>query len=348
MNSIKKFLINMKRIVLRKIKYHFSFLVFARLKQATPGNIQVGQNDLLVITGIRNEIKRIPFFLKYYRSKGVDKFFIIDNNSEDGTKEMLLSEKDVYLFTTDEPFSDSSCGLNWIQAILKKYCKNKWCLLLDADEFFVYPHCEEISIKDLCFFLENERKNAIKIMLLDMYADGFPSIDRLEPLWEVFPYFDRDSHYLTDLCGKPAIFGGMRKRIFNTDVCLQKVPLIKYSTWLKPKLGIHRVLNARLSQIEGVLLHFKFDSLFAKKAKEESQRKEHWNEAAEYKQYLERLDKEDNFTIYDPMYSVRYENSRQLIEMKFIKTSEQFEKHVAFCRKKSFKTKNIQEINLEL
>ncbi|MDE2027568.1 MAG: glycosyltransferase family 2 protein [Candidatus Omnitrophica bacterium] len=298
------------------------------MKLISSGIPQINNNELLLFVCTRNEVKRIPFFLEYYRLRGVDRFFFIDNDSRDETKEVLLSQKDVCLFQTDEPYSDSLYGINWQQALASKYGRNKWCLLVDMDEFLVYPHCEEVPIKDLCLSLDSEGKNAMKVMLLDMYADGFPSVETRQPLWEVFPYFDKDSHYLSSFHFKEAMFGGVRKRVFGVHACLQKIPLIKYSPAMKLKIGMHRVLNVDLSKVEGILLHFKFDSLFALKANEESQRKQHWKQAVEYNKYLSQIKPGNKFQLYNPTHSVKYKNSQQLVDMRLMKTSGQFESYV--------------------
>jgi len=117
---------------------------------------------------------RLPFFLEYYRAKGIGQFFILDNDSEDGTRDFLINQKDVCLFYSREQYSQALCGFNWHEILLKRYGTHRWCLTLDIDEFFVYPHSEKISIKELCVALDREGANALRAPLLDMYADGFP------------------------------------------------------------------------------------------------------------------------------------------------------------------------------
>ena len=48
-----------------------------------------------VLTVIRNERWRLPWFLDYYRGLGVDEFYFVDNDSTDGSLEYLRDQPDV-------------------------------------------------------------------------------------------------------------------------------------------------------------------------------------------------------------------------------------------------------------
>ena len=56
------------------------------------------QGEVRLFSKIRNEKLRLPAFLRHYRSLGVDRFFIVDNDSTDGSTEYLLAQPDVHLF----------------------------------------------------------------------------------------------------------------------------------------------------------------------------------------------------------------------------------------------------------
>ena len=55
------------------------------LKQIVNNTAKIKPDDILVFSTLRNERRRLPFFLKYYRDLGVKHFIIVDNNSNDGT-----------------------------------------------------------------------------------------------------------------------------------------------------------------------------------------------------------------------------------------------------------------------
>ena len=61
-------------------------------------------DDLLAVGCLRNERLRLPGFLEHHRRMGVNRFLLIDNNSDDGSTEFLSLQKDVCLFHTSERF----------------------------------------------------------------------------------------------------------------------------------------------------------------------------------------------------------------------------------------------------
>jgi Glycosyl transferase family 2 len=56
----------------------------------------------------------------------------------------------VTLFTTREEFKSSAGGMNWLHPLLDFYGDGHWCLIIDADELFVYPGFERHKISHLC------------------------------------------------------------------------------------------------------------------------------------------------------------------------------------------------------
>ncbi len=46
-------------------------------------------SDVLLVSTVRNEKIRLPYFLRYYRELGIDHFLIVDNDSTDGTLDYL-------------------------------------------------------------------------------------------------------------------------------------------------------------------------------------------------------------------------------------------------------------------
>ncbi len=54
--------------------------------------IEIEKNQVLLFSILRNESLRLPHFLEYYKSLGVDRFFFVDNNSSDSSKEIISRE----------------------------------------------------------------------------------------------------------------------------------------------------------------------------------------------------------------------------------------------------------------
>lgn len=78
-------------------------------------------SDILVFTTLRNELVRLPYFLKYYRDLGVNHFLIVDNGSDDGSREYLAQQDDVSLWTTQASYKRAKFGVDWLNWLQRKY-----------------------------------------------------------------------------------------------------------------------------------------------------------------------------------------------------------------------------------
>jgi len=167
--------------------------------------------------------------------------------------------------------------------------------------------------------------NALHGILLDMYSDKpickteySSGADTLSSA----SYFDSDTHYTkrTPLTSQKFTFwGGVRKRIFGFSPCLSKIPLFQFNTNISLLAGTHFVNNAKMADICAAILHFKYFSNFYASIEEEIKRKEHWDNAREYKAYAKILDQPDLSFYYDK--SVRFTDSQQLIDLGIMKDS---------------------------
>jgi|GEM_PF-6125203 len=288
--------------------------------------IEVKLNDVLCFVVVRNEELRLPYFLQYYRNKGVAKFFIVDNHSTDTTLTFLQQQPDVYVWHTTRSFRISSGGLDWLELLLQNYGVNHWCLTLDADEFLYYYDCENKTIPQLCAELEKENKQALKAILLDMYSQQPLKDAKYNPgqnPLEVCPYFDKQFYTVKklDIDGKMGYWGGVRERVFPQRKrmnLLHKVPLIKYDFHAKLSYGQHSIDNLEISQQTGCLFHFKYFSNFHDTAKLESARGEYALGSLKYKMFAIKLDENPELSMYSPEHSVKFKDSHQLLELGII------------------------------
>ena len=95
--------------------------------------------QILLFSTLRNERVRLPFFLRYYRSLGISHFLIVDNNSDDGSREYLAAQPDVSLWTTKASDKQSRFGVDWLNWLQSKYGHGHWTLVVDPDEFLFTP-----------------------------------------------------------------------------------------------------------------------------------------------------------------------------------------------------------------
>ncbi len=121
---------------------------------------------------VRNEMLRLAQTLDHYRGIGVARFFIIDNGSTDGTREFAADQLDCHVFVTRNSYSDAKFGLEWQQALLDEHGTGHWCLVVDADEWFIYPGYEKKSLPELAAFIQKSGAQGMFAFLLDMYGRG--------------------------------------------------------------------------------------------------------------------------------------------------------------------------------
>ena len=300
-------------------------------------NIPLVRTEIRAFMIVRNEALRLPFMLKHYFERGVDRIFVLDNDSTDDTRSIVLSFKNTHLFHTKDIYAHQGA---WIDLLLRRYGNGYWCLVLDADEMIVYPDFEIVSLRELCNFLDKESFNALDCLLLDMYPDrGLSKIKYIQgtdPL-QIASWFDFDkasytgfgagqwySHEWNILHQGPVRFsGGMRKRVFGVQACVSKVPLVKFRNSIALSAGAHLIQGARVADLRGALLHFKFLDDFTANVQREVGREQHWNYAEEYKGYSAVLSLERDLNFMSPI-STKFISSSQLVTLGVMKSSEKF------------------------
>ena len=258
----------------------------------------IGKSDIVVVAVVRNEGLRLPAFLDYYRGLGVNRFLIVDNQSDDDSPEFLDEQSDVVRFLAAGSYAASACGVDWTNFVTLAHAQDRWVVTGDADELLVYPRSESRSLHELVAALEQPGANALKAPMLDMYADGQIAESRYtagESLLESFPFYDSDGYEWADKGSLPMIVrGGPRKRLFWTPFnrdhqspYLMKVPLFKWARSSPYTMSTHLVQNAVFTRISGLLLHFKLGPDFIARAEEETARGEHFAGARQYRAYHE-------------------------------------------------------------
>ncbi|WP_457602976.1 hypothetical protein, partial [Nitratifractor sp.] len=88
----------------------------------------------------------------------------------------------------------------------------------------------------------------------------------------------------------------------------------KYTPKMRLREGLHWIDHARFKWGEAVLLHFKYIETFHEYVEREIARGQHWNGASEYRKYHEMLRNDPEFSLYDPVLSVRFTGVRDFYE----------------------------------
>lgn len=269
---------------------------------------QIRPGDILAAMTVRNEAGRLPHFLDHHRRLGVGHFLAVDNGSTDGTADFLRAQPDVSLWSTPDSYKRSRFGMDWLTWLMIRHAHGHWCLTLDADEIFVYPYWESRDLRALTSRLEDDGRESMGAIMLDLYPrselsqGGFvPGGDPLACL----QWFDGGnlSVQVQPRMRNLWIQGGVRSRLFfarapRRGPTLNKVPLVRWNRRFAYVNSTHAILPRRLNRVydetggeilSGTLLHTKFLPDAGQKATEEKHRGQHFANSLQYDAYYDRL-----------------------------------------------------------
>lgn len=285
------------------------------------------KSQLLVAT-LRNERARLPYFLKYYRDLGVDHFLFVDNGSDDGSGAYLAAQPDTSVWSTRASYKDARFGIDWVNALLRRHAPGRWALVVDVDEFFLYPFCDTRPLRALTDWLDDAGLRSFGTLILDMYPKGpvadQPCEEGRNP-FEIAHWFDSGNYTMSRNPQYRNLWvqGGPRARAFFADTpraapALNKVPLVKWQRGFAYVSSTHMILPRGLNLVydtlggekaSGCLLHAKFLATLVEKSAEEMTRGEHYAGSREYAAYARAL--EDRTDLWNK-WSERFINWRQL------------------------------------
>ncbi|HBS48832.1 MAG TPA: glycosyl transferase family 2 [Rhodobacteraceae bacterium] len=288
----------------------------------------IAPQDILLFSTQRNEKLRLPHFLNYYRDLGVNHFLIVDNDSTDGSVDYLVSQPDVSVWHTRASYKRARFGVDWLNWLQRRHGHGHWCLVVDPDEFLIYPFCDTRPLRALTDWLDASSIKSFSAMLLDMYPkgrlDAQPYVEGQDP-FEIACWFDSGNYTMkrNRQYGNLWIQGGPRSRVFFRDMpakapALNKIPLVKWDRRYTYVSSTHMLLPRGLNQVydewggekaSGVLLHAKFLDTFSAKAAEELERKQHYAASVEYRAYAQSLKDDPDLWC---KWSEKYINWRQL------------------------------------
>ena len=261
-------------------------------------------DDIIIFSTMRNERIRLPYFLQYYRDLGVNHFVIVDNDSNDGSREYMAEQPDVSLWVTSHSYKTARFGADWLNWLQSKYGHNHWTLTVDVDEFLVFPFSDTRPLRALTDWLDASSILSFSAMLLDMYPkgriDAMPYHEGQDP-FEIAAWFDSGNYTIAKnkRYANLWIQGGPRARTFFTDrperaPAMNKIPLVKWKRHYTYVSSTHMLLPRSLNKVyeewggekaSGCLLHAKFLDTFGAKAKEELERGQHYANSHEYRAY---------------------------------------------------------------
>lgn len=191
------------------------------------GRLAAGEIGLICV--LRNEEARLPLFFEHYKRLGVARFFMIDNGSDDATRDMLIAEPRADIFHASAPLSEGQDGLYWAQAVARLHGEGTWLLRADADELFVYERMEERDLAAFAAWLDEHDMDRVYAPLIDLYPaapSGSPGLPLAEQL-KSDSWFDNDGYSLARWPQGWRLVGGPRHRLFHRPET-QPEPIGKY------------------------------------------------------------------------------------------------------------------------
>src|SRR5215212_1677984 len=310
-----------------------------------PEEVPYGEDELVVVCLVRDGRPYVKSFVEHYRSLGVKHLFFLDNGSTDGTVEAIKNYDNTTILRSKLPYK--GYRLAFKRFLLDRFGKkDRWCLYADIDELFDYPYSDIVGLDSFLGYLTQKSYTAVAAQMLDMFPEeplsGREGNSEEEPLKERHRFYDISNITKASITERLSLrnntlenddieffSGGIRGAIFGARPHLTKHPLVFLDGGVKPMEGLsldsdHWVANASVADITCVLLHYKFlDKHFHKQAVRAVQEENYWNNSADYKKYLEILDK-------NPALQLKQESARELkgvndlVENGFLVVSEEY------------------------
>lgn len=314
---------------------------------AGPPRISYKHDEVIVVCLARNAELYVTSFLEHYFALGVKHVVLMVNRTSDTTVERARRDPRVTILECNLSFKRFQLAMREYMA--NRFGRNRWVLVVDIDEHFIYPRADMLNLHDFLRYLNIGGYTAVVAQMLDMFSDQSFSMQQSQPsdrLVEKYPYYDttrlRTRSY-TDLFGTSntlanakihAYFGGIRRVVFNADCFLTKHPLIFAGRGVRPmRETSHDIENAYLADVSCLLLHYKFLSNLPKQAEQAIAEGQYWQNSVEYHQYYNVLDHTPDLEIKQPT-SQRLEHANDLLDQGFIVVSPAYEAWVDQAHRK--------------
>lgn len=297
-----------------------------------PKEIDYGEDELIVVCTVRDGRHYVESFTDHYFSLGAKHLVFLDNGSTDGTVEALKEYDGVTVLRTKLPYKAPgiSVGNGWTREVLfKQYLisrfggKNRWCLCADIDELFDYPYSDVVGLDSLLRYLTGKSYTAVAAQMLDMFAEAplsgqanssNGSLKASHRFYDISNMKRRSLKSLRNHSGNTfdseeieAFSGGIREGLFGHRPFLTKYPLVFDDGEVEPvRGGSHRVGEAHIADLTGVLFHYKLLDEHFHAQVEQAVREEHRLQGSfVYKIYKETLDRE-------PVLRIKTDTAREL------------------------------------
>ena len=323
-------LLRYRRRLIRKRLLLRAFRKRRDLRHVSGAVHDVPAGAILCFVTQRNEALRLPHFLDHYRGLGVDRFFFVDNDSDDGSFELLRAQPDVCLWSTAASYRGSRFGTDWLNWLRRRYAHGHWTVTVDVDEILVYPDWDRRGLKSLTSWLSRQGYSRMGAVMLDMYPEGPPGAqvyEAGEDPFDVVCWFDAHDYWAQRQPKLDNLWlqGGPRARVFFAATperapTLNKIPLVDWRRGHAFVNATHSALPSTLNHtwrtpVSGALLHTKFLPDAPVRARQERARDEHFQVGTRYADYYDAVARDVDLW---STASVRYRDACQLEDLGLI------------------------------
>lgn len=336
-----------------KRKFYEYIASFSINHQHGKRTIQLSNSEAAVTCLVKNGEFYIESFIVHYQRMGFRHIFFLDNGSTDQTIPIAKKHKDVTIYTTTLPVGKFQAVLKKIMAI--KMVSGGWCLDVDIDEYFDYPHSNIINLNKFLNYLNNHNYNSVLTQMLDMFSDkplSYLKNKQNEDIKSVYRFYDltqikKINYYKDPIAMKYGkdneitnsnihlFYGGIRKSLYGIDCLLSKHSLFSRQEKIELFTHVHFLNSSKVADISCVLLHFKLTS----NAYETSlqNKKSFSGTSYGYSDFIELLINQPYCRIKQNT-SIEFQNVNQLITDNFLKISDNYKSYI-----KNFTESNIQK-----
>lgn len=312
-----------------------------------PRKLRLRSDDVVVVCLVKNGSYFIDTFLRHYRALGAAHCVFVDNGSTDDTAEKAKAAGNTSLVRSNLPFKRYQNELRSIVA--RRYAMGHWCILADMDELFDFQHADAIGLPGLARYLDEHGYTGAVGQMLDLFPDSEASFtdpsaadfESICPFYDLsciksFGYrefpdkgFNFDYFIRHNTIGSPAIkwlFGGIRRKLFDANVCLTKHPITRISRHSNPCSHPHCASNVKCADISVLIRHYKFAGDFRRRVEAELIGQQFG--CRDREQYMAGLQGTGNLQFRQPS-SRRYSGTEDLLREGFLVTSPAYEKWIS-------------------
>jgi glycosyltransferase involved in cell wall biosynthesis len=297
-------------------------------------------NDAVVLCLVQNGENYVQSFIRHYLSLGFKHIFFLDNGSSDRTVELVKAHAEVTVLRSRLSFRRFKREMR--DYLFRTYCRRRWGLNAEIDEFFDYWGSEWINIQQLTGFLSRFGFTAVTMQMLDMFSDrtlteldSRPS-DDLATKYRYYEMSDLmqwscpaqrcEMAFESNECPYPEIrhyYGGVKKRVFGLDSIWLSKHALRYGDGKLPMDGVHTVENARIADFTAILRHYKFLSGFPEQVERAVVKKNYSSDSYKYRKYAETLRRNPSLTLVSEN-SQLYEGCEALVKQGYLYASSAF------------------------